>query len=390
MIKNYSFSLPTRLYFGPGLFNRIGDQVIPFGTRAFILIDPFLRNSNLERNLDRQLAEAGITSYKWYDIVPNPRASICDAAAKQAISFNSDVVIAIGGGSTIDSAKAVALVAVHGGSSWDYTARAGIKHIEPTTPGLPIIAVPTSAGTGAEVTPFAVLSRPDLKMKATIKNPGCAPSVAIVDPEIHVSKPKRLTAGTGIDTFLHAFEGYMGNQANGWTDALGLRSMQLFAQYFRSACHDGSDIASRTGMAEACYLAGLSLANIGVGIPHSLGQALGALKDAPHGEACAAFLIPTLRWTLPTGTERLAKVASILEPKLQSFTLTEQANALPELIENLYIDVGLPLSIGEFGISISDTNELIDIAYANYWRGIERWIKPGTKLEMIELVKASI
>lgn len=389
-MTHYSFSLPTRLYFGPGVFKNVGIEVNRIGKRAFVLIDPFLRNSYLEEHLDHQMIEASVKTSKWYDIVPNPRADTCDSAAKQAQLFGSDVIVAIGGGSTIDTAKAVAMVAVHGGNAWDYTARAGVKHLDPTTPGLPIIAVPSSAGTGAEVTPFAVLSRPDLKMKATIKNLGCAPTVAIVDPEIHISKPKRLTAGTGIDTFLHALEGFLGNQANGWTDTVGLRSIQLFARHFKSACHDGSNITARTGMAEACYLAGLSLANVGVGIPHSLGQALGALKDAPHGEACAAFLIPTLRWTLPEGTDRLAKIASILEPKLNSVSITEQAKALPGLIEKLFIDVGLPLNARELGLTISDTDELIDIAYANYWRGIERWIKSSSKLDIVELVKASL
>ena len=390
MRKPYVVDLPTRLSFGVGAFDAVGAEVGRFGRRAFVMLDPFLKGSPLEERMGRQLAEAGVKASKWYDIVPNPRAASCDAAAAEAVRSGCDVVLAVGGGSTIDAAKAVALVAVHGGEAWDYTTRAGVEHRDPKLPGLPIVAVPTSAGTGAEVTPFAVLSRPDLKLKATIKNPGCAPVVAIVDPALHVSKPPHLTASTGVDTFLHAFEGFLGSQSNGWTETVGLRAMQLFAIHIRTACREGSNLAARAGMAEACYLAGLSLASIGVGIPHSLGQALGALKDAPHGEACAAFLVPTVRWTLPAGAEKLALVATIFDNGLRSHSVGQQAEALPALLDKLLSDIGLTSGAGTLGLSPSEVGDLVDVAFANYWRGIERWIRPGYRSDILELAKASL
>lgn len=390
MRSSYLVDLPTRLTFGVGTFDAVGAEVARFGRRAFVMLDPFLKGSPLEDRLDRQFAEMAVTASKWYDIVPNPRAATCDAAAAEAVRSGSDVVLAVGGGSTIDAAKAVALVAVHGGEAWDYTARAGVEHRDPKSPGLPIIAVPTSAGTGAEVTPFAVLSRPDLKLKATIKNPACAPVVALVDPALHVSKPPRLTASTGVDTFLHAFEGFLGTQSNGWTEPVGLRAMQLFATHIREACRKGADLEARAGMAEACFLAGISLAHIGVGVPHALGQALGALKDAPHGEACAAFLVPTVRWTMPAGVDRLAQVAAIFDRTLMSQPVERQADALPALLDDLLSDIGLVSGAGDLGLSSSEVGDLVDVAYANYWRGIERWIKPGDKADMLELAKASL
>lgn len=390
MSKPYAIDLPTRLSFGVGTFDTVGTEVARLGLRAFVLLDPFLKGSPLEDRLDRHLSAAGVAGTKWYNIVPNPRSTTCDAAAAQAVAYGCDVVLAVGGGSCIDTAKAVALVAVHGGEAWDYTARTGVEYRDPKTPGLPIVAVPTSAGTGAEVTPFAVLSRPDLKLKATIKNKGCAPAVALVDPALHVSKPPRLTASTGVDTFLHAFEGYMGSQSNGWTETVGLRAMQLFSTHIRTACRHGSDLVARIGMAEACYLAGLSLASIGVGVPHSLGQALGALKDAPHGEACAAFLVPTVRWTLPAGEEKLALVARVFDSTLSSHPVGRQAAALPDLLQNLLADIGLPPGARALGLSPSEVGDLVDVAFANYWRGIERWIKPGSRKEMLELARASL
>lgn len=390
MQQQYSVTLPTNLNFGIGSFDLIGEKALQLGRNAFAMLDPFLKGSPLEEQLDQLLNAKGVQATKWYDIVPNPRAATCDAAAKLAVQQGCDMVIAVGGGSTIDAAKAVSLVAQHGGQSWDYTARAGFQHHDPQAPGLPLVAVPTSAGTGAEITPFAVLSNQDLKLKATIKNQWCYPAVAIVDPSLHHTKPRALTASTGVDTFLHAFEGFMGTQSNGWTEAVGLRAMELFVRHIRTACNDGRNLAARTGMAESCYLAGLSLASIGVGIPHSLGQALGALKDTPHGESCAACLIPTVQWTLPEGEQRLARVAEILSPDVHSLKPVEKAAKVPDLLQTLLADIGLNATFGKLGLKEAEIPQLVDVAFNNYGRGIARWIKPGDRDSVTEIAKASM
>lgn len=390
MQNHYSVSIPTQLNFGLGSFDKVGAEASKIGSRAFVMMDPFLKDSMLEDRLDKHLETAGVTTKKWFDIVPNPRAATCDTAAELAIRQKCDLVIAVGGGSTIDAAKAVALVAKHGGKAWDYTAREGYDHLDPRTPGIPLIAIPTSAGTGAEVTPFAVLSNQELKLKATIKNTGCYPTVALIDPSLHLTKPKSLTASTGVDTFLHAFEGFLGSQSNGWTETVALRAMELFARHIRTACADGSNLEARSGMAEACYLAGLSLASIGVGIPHSLGQALGALKDTPHGESCAACLIPTVHWTLPHGENRLARVAEILSPDLQGRSAAENAGRLPVLLADLLADIGLNATFGTLGLTQAEVGRLVEVAFANYGRGIARWVKPGDRESITEIAIASL
>ena len=366
----YQIALPTRMRFGPGSIASLPQESAALGQRALLLIDPFLKGSHLETTIVDGLAAAGIKTEQWHDIVPNPRASTCDAAAEQARLWQADMLIAIGGGSTIDAAKAVSLAATNGGPAWDFTTRTNASIRQPERRGLPLIAVPTNAGTGAEVTPFAVLSNPELKLKATIIHPFCYPDVAIVDPQLHVSKPARLTASTGIDTFLHAFEGYIGTRPNSWTDLFSIRAMELVAAHLPAACTEPLNVAARTRMAEACYMAGVTLGNIGVGIPHALGQALGALKDTPHGESCAAFLVSMVRWTMPEAEGRLARVAAILRPELSGQSDAVQANALPDVLQDFFASIGLSGGLSDLGLCRDEVDALVEIAMVNYGQDV--------------------
>lgn len=387
--STYQITLPTRVRFGPGSIEDLPQEAAKLGNRAFLLIDPFLEGSPLESTIVGQLAATGIKTRLWHDIVPNPRAATCDAAAAEARRWKADAMIAIGGGSTIDAAKAVSLAVTNGGPSWDFTARTNAMVRQPEKRGLPLIAVPTNAGTGAEITPFAVLSNPDLKLKATIIHSFCYPDVALIDPGLHLTKPPRLTASTGIDTFLHAFEGYIGTRPNSWTDVFSIRAMELVATYLPLACADPSNLEARIRMAEACNMAGVTLGNIGVGIPHALGQALGALKDTPHGESCAAFLLSTVRWTLPHAGKRLARVATIFQPDLAGLTEAEQASALPGALHGFFSAVGLSGGIGSLGLQRNETDALVEIAMTNYGQDVACSLRPADRNDLRTIVLAS-
>lgn len=385
----YQITLPTRVHFGRGSIEALPQEAAKLGRRAFLLIDPFLKGSPLEGRIVDGIAAAGIETRLWHDIVPNPRAATCDVAAAEARDWQADVIIAVGGGSTIDAAKAVSLAVTNGGPSWDFTAPTNADVRQPEKRGLPLIAVPTNAGTGAEITPFAVLSNPDLKLKATIIHPFCYPDVALIDPGLHLTKPPRLTASTGIDTFLHAFEGYIGTRPNGWTDVFSIRAMELVATHLPIACADPSNIEARIRMAEACYMAGVTLGNIGVGIPHALGQALGALKDTPHGESCATFLLSTVQWTLPHAGDRLARVATIFQPDLIGLPETEQAKALPETLRGFCASIGLSAGLGTLGLKRDQTDTLVEIAMTNYGQDVACSLRPADRDDLRSIVLAS-
>ena len=390
MADSYSVTLPTRIHFGAGKRGDLGDLAQGLGSRAYLVVDPFLKGSAVERDLVGQLAARGMAHRIWHDIVPNPRASTCDKAAEDLTAFGADMVIALGGGSTIDAAKAIALVAANGGESWTFTSRRDAEMRVPERRGLPLIAIPTNAGTGAEITPYAVLSNPALKLKATIIHPFCYPDIAIVDPQLHLTKPARLTASTGIDTFLHAFEGYIGTHPNGWTDIFSLRAMELVAEYLPAACGTPDDIEARTRMAEACYMAGITLANIGVGIPHALGQALGALKDTPHGESCAAFLVSTVKWTLPYADGRLARVATMFDPALASLSIATQADALPSALAGFFERIGLKANLTSLGLASAEIGTLVDIAETNYGFDIACSQRKAGRADLIDIVQNSL
>lgn len=386
----YSVSMPTRIHFGAGKRSDLGGMARELGGKAYLVVDPFLRGSAVERGLADQLAAQGMAHRIWHDIVPNPRATTCDKAAADLRDFGADMVIALGGGSTIDAAKAIALVAANGGESWSFTSRRDAPVRSPERRGLPLIAIPTNAGTGAEVTPYAVLSNPQLKLKATIIHPFCYPDIAIIDPELHLTKPARLTASTGIDTFLHAFEGYIGTRPNGWTDVFSLRAMELVAHHLPAACETPDDLDARTRMAEACYMAGITLANIGVGIPHALGQALGALKDTPHGESCAAFLISTVRWTLPHAEDRLARVAAMLDPTLASLPMQKQSEALPGALSAFFDRIGLKSGLAALGLATAEIATLVDVAQTNYGFDIACSQRRADRADLLEIVHSSL
>ena len=384
--KPYVAEVPTRIVFGDGIFAEVGLYASQLGANAFVMLDPFLKSSPLEASLVAQLQAKAIRHTMFYDIVPNPRAQTCDRAAALAKEKRCDFIVAVGGGSAIDAAKAVALVAVHGGESWDYTARAGADVRSPSTPGLPLLAVPTTAGTGSEVTPFAVLSNRNLKLKASIINRVCFPTYALIDPTLHLTKPRNLTASTGIDTFLHAFEGFVGNRANTFTDLFAVKAMELVAQNLREACTEGLNLGYRRRMAEASYLAGIALANIGVGIPHALGQALAALKDTAHGESCAACLIPTISWTLPDCVEKLAQVSTIFDPGLAESPKDRSAAMLPSLLRNFFDDIGLKSSFKSLGLDLSEVDQLVELAFTNNGQDIACSVKPATPADIRRIV----
>ncbi|WP_025661327.1 iron-containing alcohol dehydrogenase [Rhizobium sp. IBUN] len=367
---SYQVALSTRLRFGPGASDTLAQEAALLGGNAFVLLDPFLKSSALEGALVASLSAAGVRTNLWHEIVPNPRAATCNSAAAKARDLGVDLVIAIGGGSTIDAAKAVSLGITNGGDVWDFTSRRNAQVRVPEKRGLPLIAVPTNAGTGAEITPFAVLSSPERKLKATIIHPFCYPDVALVDPNLHLTKPRRLTASTGIDTFLHAFEGFIGTRPNGWTDVFSIRAMELVAAHLPTACDNPDDLSARVSMAEACYMAGITLGNIGVGIPHALGQAMGALKDTPHGESCAACLVPTVRWTLPVAEERLARVSAIFDPSCAGRPVADASQMLPSILETFMNSIGLTGGFEQLGLSRDEIEPLIDIATTNYGQDV--------------------
>ncbi|MCD8355945.1 MAG: iron-containing alcohol dehydrogenase [Clostridia bacterium] len=387
-MNNFQFHFPTQLRIGEGERKQLGKIAAEYGKKAFLAFDPFLNGSTVQKEMLEDLSQNGVAYEIFSDIVPNPRNTSIDQGAELCRNTGCELVIAVGGGSAIDTAKAIALTAALGGSCWDYTERQGEYVKRPDRPGLPLIAIPTTAGTGTEATQFAVINNPEQVRKCTIITPLIYPCVSLIDPELMQSIPGQLTALTGIDTFAHAFEAYICKGHNEFSDALALHAMELFAKSIRTAVHDGSNLEARGMMAMSCTLAGAAFSHAGVCLPHAMGQPLSAFTDAPHGGTLAACIPQVIEWTIPYAEERLARVAEILDADaVAGKTQAEKAAALPEIIGQLYDDLNVHVSFSGYGLKEDDLDAFVDLCFTAYKQDMDQHPKPVTRQDVYDLVR---
>ncbi|MBC7217194.1 MAG: iron-containing alcohol dehydrogenase [Candidatus Caldatribacterium sp.] len=378
--------IPTRIVFGKGVAAQIGEYVREFGNTCFLVIDPALDNKGLGEEIASLLKEKGIGVVKYSDIPPNPPCSCVDRASEIARQEGCNVVVGVGGGSTIDVAKGVAVVAKNAGECWDYVKRreTGQRTIVDT---LPIIAVPSTAGTGSEVTPYAVFTNPLVREKGTIVSDKIFPKVALVDPTLTVSMPPRLTASTGVDAFAHAIESYINVKSNYYSELIALEAMKLIFWALPVAFSNGIDESARSKMLWASTLAGIAIANVGPCLPHALGQAVGGLTGAAHGETVAACLPEVLAFTFIAIIEKLGRVAETIEPSFRSLPLWTRAERALELVRNLLRCIGLELRFRDLGLKESDIEGVANAALKAYFWDIEAHPRRVGKDDILKICK---
>jgi len=261
-MKKFQVGFPVEVIFGNGEVRQIGKVAKRFGKRVFLAVDPFMNEIGITNKVKNYLDEKGLKTVIYGEIQPNPPCNKIDEAANLAKKERCDVVVGIGGGSAIDTAKAVAVVVGNGRSSWDYTQRTDHKVSQPTEATLPIIAVPTTAGTGSEATLYAVLTNPKIKEKSTIINPRVFPKVAIVDPELTISVPPALTALTGFDALSHALESYINVNSNAYSELVALESIRLLFHHLSTAVANSENLEARSRVAWAATLAGMAISPV--------------------------------------------------------------------------------------------------------------------------------
>jgi alcohol dehydrogenase class IV len=281
----FEFASAARIIFGPGTATQIGALAREFGRRALVTtgLDP----AHSERILVA-LSAAGV-DYVTLPVSDEPTTDLARQGARLARGSNCDLVIGLGGGSAIDAAKAIAALAANVGDPLDYLEVVG-RGQSLTQPSLPCIAIPTTAGTGAEVTRNAVLASSEHGIKASLRSPTMLPRVALVDPELTYSLPPEVTASTGLDALTQLIEPFTSNKANPLTDALCREGMMRVARSLRAAYENGRAPSAREDMALASLFGGLALANAGLGVVHGFAGPVGGTFHAPHGAVCAAFL----------------------------------------------------------------------------------------------------
>jgi len=357
-MKPFKYYQPTEIRFGRGTVNEVGKIVRMWGKRCLIVS---VKAGNvfgpLYERIQSHLQEAGVAFTHFDGVIPNPTTDSITEGAKLAKEFAADVVLGVGGGSSIDTAKAIAVEATHPGTAWDYLY---FKN-QPTEKTLPIIAVSTTSGTGSQVTQVAVLTDPKTKTKSAIYNSIIYPRVAIVDPELMLSVPKHITASTGFDAFCHAFESYLHVGRSPYTDLLAKEAMRLVAKYLPEVVDNGSYQEGREAMAWADTLAGLCIANAGVTLPHGIGMTIsGYCPHIMHGESLALTYPEFTRFTYPFAIDRFADMGRIFNPSLNTISDDQAAERSCEEIDKFLRRIGMWLSLKELGVSMEEINLIAD------------------------------
>jgi alcohol dehydrogenase class IV len=321
----FEFATASRVLFGPGSFKQAGAIARQLGRRALVVTG---KSASRAERLVQQLATAGVAA-EVISIAGEPTTDVVRAGVERARAAECDCVIAFGGGSAIDAAKAIAGLLTNGGELLDYLEVIG-RGAPLTRPAAPLLAIPTTAGTGAEVTRNAVLASPEHRVKASLRSPHLLPRVALVDPELTLDLPPELTASTGMDALTQLIEPYVCARANPVTDALCVEGIRRAARSLRRAFERGADAAAREDMALASLFGGIALANAGLGAVHGFAAPIGGMFPAPHGAVCAALLPGVMVANIRALRERAPDSPALRRYEEVARLLTGRPQATPE------------------------------------------------------------
>jgi alcohol dehydrogenase class IV len=355
-MKGFRFHQPTEIMFGPGRVADVGRIVARLGRRCLIVSGSVERSVPILDRVKASLAAEDVAWAHFAGVVPNPTTDIVSAGARAARDHGADVVLGVGGGSSMDTAKAVAVEAAHPGSCWDYLF---FRPAQPTASTLPIAAVTTTSGSASHVSQVAVVTHPGERVKSALYHERLFPKASIVDPELMLSAPPRLTAITGFDVFAHAFECFIAPAGSPLTDLLAFEALRTTAGVLPGLIADGSDLSARSRMAWADTLAGLAIANACVTLPHGIAMAVGGLyPHIAHGEALAAVYPAVLRYSWSAAPAKFAAVGRLFDASTPQAEDDAAAEKACDAIESFLDALGLRFGLKDFGIPRSGLDEL--------------------------------
>lgn len=346
----FEYEQTTKIIFGNGRIEELPGLAAGFGERV-LLVTGGRKSSRqtLYENIIQKLKAHGLTVSHYDKVIPNPTTECVDEGAELAIKEKCQVVIGLGGGSVMDTAKAIAVAAVNKGRAWDYLF---FKRPQPQTT-LPVIAVPTTSGTGSQVTQVAVMTESDTCTKSAIFNNLLYPRAALIDADLMISMPTHITASTGFDAFCHCFESYININASPYTDMIALEGIKNVAAYLKRAVENGTDREAREAMAWADVCGGLAIANAGVTLPHGIGMMIsGHCPAIMHGESLALIYPSFLEFTCLSAEAKFAAAGRIFNPSLQFVSDAEAASEFCLEIEKLMKNIGMWLNFRQFGVEL--------------------------------------
>jgi alcohol dehydrogenase len=379
LLSSFSFELPTRIEYGLGASGKLLETLNGLDAgKALVVTDKGIESSGLLSGISDKLAKGGIKIEIFSEVESNPKDYNVHAGTELADKFKPDCLVAVGGGSPIDCAKAIAVLATHGGAVREYEDKNKI-----TGEVLPLIAIPTTAGTGSEVTFSSVITDTRQKFKFSIHHTKIAPRIALLDPEMTVTMSPALTAATGMDALTHAVEGFTATGSEPLADAVALYAIELISKYLKAAVLDGRNLEARAGMLLGSVLAGISFSHADVAAVHCIAEALGGKYDTAHGVCNAVVLPAVMEYNLDYCVEKYARIAAAMGLACES--ARDDARNAVAAVKKMASDVNLP-DFGSLGVKAEDVDELAYNSFINGSNGSNP--RPMTRDDYFTLINS--
>jgi len=353
--EGFTFQAPTEITFGAGTLQKIGKKISKDHVKKLMVVtDQNLSKAGIANRITNVLEKEKIQYTVFDQVDSEPTLEVVKSASKKFKEEECDVLLGFGGGSCIDTAKAVGILSTNPGNIVDYEGANKIKK-----PIVPLIAIPTTAGSGSEVTGTTVIVDLQLKRKISVRSPYIIPSNAILDPTLLTSLPASVAADSGIDTVAHALEAYVSTNSFQITDALAIGALKLAKENLPAFVANRENIEAAGNMQIACTMAGLAFTWARVVTTHALGTALGGFYRIPHGLACALMLPPVMEFSYIGNKKKFADITKIMKNDISNMTLDEAAKESAELIRQFMYEIGINQGLKELGVS---EDSLIDMA----------------------------
>ncbi|ARK28652.1 iron-containing alcohol dehydrogenase [Halalkalibacter krulwichiae] len=351
----FSYELPTEIVFGINSIEQLSQKVRGLqGNRVLVITDPGVKDAGILDKLIKQI-DADISFDTFWDIEREPDVKTIRNATEKAKEFGADLIVGIGGGSALDAAKAVAIMLNNDGDIIDY---AGLNNVP--NPSVPTICIPTTSGTGSEVTIWTVISDKDNNRKFGIGGKSIAPTMALCDPNLTTSLPGLMTAATGVDALTHALESFVNKATQPISQALSRESMRLIFKSLRKAVHQGDNLEARYDMLLASTIAATAFNPTRLGLAHALCMPLGAKFKVPHGIANAILLPQVMEFNIIGNPEAFKEIAEIFGENTEGLSLYEAAELSVKAIKKLNQDAGIPAGFAEFGVTEEDLDYIAE------------------------------
>ena len=353
--KTDIFYSPTKIIFGSGSINDLPQEIESLGKKALIVTDSFIAKTETIKKIMKIMEAGGIEVGLYEGVLPEPPLESVDNGVKVAVDGGYDVIVGVGGGSSLDVAKGISIVTTNGGKVIDYV---GMDQVPKA--GLPKILIPTTAGTGSEVTRVFVVTDNSENTKKVVYSLYCIADVALVDPLLSIGMPAAVAADTGMDALVHAIETYVAVSATEFSDPLAEKAISLIAKYLPIAVVKGDNAEARYYMALAATLAGLAFASGGLGAVHALSYPLGTEFHMSHGRSNAIMLPYVMEYNLPGNFEKYANISELMGEMTEDLSDADAAFKAVEAVKGLLTNVEIPQSLRDYGIKKEDLPKLVE------------------------------